>query len=722
MGMNGDFWRRMGLPWQRRPHFEDEVDDELRFHVEMRARELMAAGMEEGEALRSASERFGDLGDTRRRYVSGRARRGRKGRRRQWLLDLGQDLRYGLRAAGRRPGFSAAVIAVLALGIGAPTTVFTLVDAIFFQRPPHIEAPDELVRVFRAWAPGVGGGNIEYDDYRYYRDNASTLSGLAAYGGLGVAAYRTSGGERDQLRLQFVSDNYFEVLGTTPHLGRWFLEAENSSPGRDPVVVVGHGFWTRALGGDPEAVGRSLQINGTEMTVIGVAPDGFAGTANAGPAPDAWTPIAMRGVLARLEDTAWWSRSSEFRERWLDAVGRLAPGVTFEAARDNLVALGEGLAYEGKSPEEGALVSNQVLYRPRQDRELSSLSRMLVAAVFVVLAVAAANVAVLLLSRGAGRSREMAVRTALGAGASRLVRQLLTETVILGAAGGLLGVTLAFAFADLAATLLPVPLNASFAPDGWVLAAATVISLATSILVGLAPALQGARTEVRSAMQDQSLHPGRGRLRGGLVVVQIGLSVVLLAGALMFAASFAKASSQDLGFDPEDVAVLETNLRNLGYDPDQGRVLHRQALDRLAALPGVSAVALSRQLPFGGEWSTSFEAPEGAVANAPDNQMDVGLNAVGPGYFELMGIPIVEGRALAAEHGDGGLAGVVVNETLAEALWPGEPAAGRVLDVGTPFTVVGVARDAVYYRLDEGPGPRPISRRPRAIRAPFISS
>ena len=702
--MRGEFWRRLRLPWLRRDDIEAEIDDELDFHVEMRVRELIEEGLAPDEARKRARDAFGDAAATRRRYVSLRSRQLRRSRLSILAAEFAQDIRIGVRGLRKRPGFTATATLVLALGIGAPTTVFTLVDTIFFQRPNHVEEPHRLIRMFRAWGPGQGGGSLGNPDYRFYQDNVSTLSGLAAYGGATAAAYRVGDAEPDQLTVLHVSDNYFDILGVEAALGRSFFAEENETRGTHPVVVLSTEFWVRGLGSDPSVVGGTITLNGLPFTVVGIAPAGFTGVSPVEAAPDAWTPIAMYGALRRFDEanSAWWERNPRLRDRWLNVVGRVADGVTIEAASANLVALGEALAYEGKDPGEGAFVTPQFLYGPDQEASLKSLSRVLLGVVLIVLLVAASNVAVLLLSRASTRHREIGIRTAIGAGRGRLLRQLLTESLLLGGLGGTLGIAAAFQASQLAGSLLPLPFELRFVPNGWVLVLAAGLTLLTSVVVGLAPALYAARSDVRSVIQDAAPRGGRQRARSALVVAQVGLSLVLVAAAVLFARSFQSAQAEDLGFASSGVLITEVNLGPLGYDADRGRTFVRDALDRLNALPGVRAVSAANRVPFSGDWSTDLPTPPGASADAPE-AIAVGLNAVAPDYFDVMGVEIVAGRALGPEDRAGEAPSIVVNETLARLLWPAGDPIGRVAPIGSGagYTVVGVARDATYYQLGE---------------------
>lgn len=703
--MRGDFWRRLRPRWLQREDFEHEVDDELAFHLEMRQKELMEAGVDPDEALRRAVQDFGDVDATRRRYVARRGRSLRRIRLREWMAEFVQDLRFGLRGLKRRPAFTSAAVVVLGLGIGAPTTVFTLVDTIFFERPEHVEDPHRLVRVFRSYEPGVAGGTLQHADYLYYRENATTLSGFAGYGGEGVASYRLGDGAPGQFELLFTSDNYFDVLGVQPALGRAFTAEENSVPGRDAVAVVSHGFWTRAMGGDPGALGSEIVINSVPFTVVGVAPDGFTGISPVEATPDAWVPFAMYGRLNRVpaEDSAWWTRHPNWVSRWVDGVGRIADGVTFDVAEANLVALGTALDHAHKGPQETVAVTRQFLYRPSQEASLTTLSRVLLGVVGIVLLIAAANVAVLLLSRATTRYREMGIRTAIGAGRGRIVRQLLAESVLLGVLGGVLGVGVAFFSSGMAASFLPLAFQVDFQPDLQVLAAAAALTLVTSMLVGLVPALHsaGARPASFIGNRREGSSGGHGA-RGALVISQIALSLVLVAGAFLFARSFQAATAEDLGFEPDGVLAAQVDLQSLGYSEPEGVAFLTEAMDAVAALPSVRAVAVSNRVPFRGDWSTEIPAPEGATPNLPEDQILIGLNAVGGDYFDVMGVEIVAGRAIGAGDNRDSEPVAVVNEQLAELLWPGQDPIGRVLpEFRRPYRVVGVARDATYYELGE---------------------
>jgi putative ABC transport system permease protein len=629
---------------------------------------------------------------------------GRGRHRATWGRDLVQDTRFAVRTLARRPGFALTAVLVLALGIGAPTTVLTLVNRIFFWHPPDVAQPDRLVRIWRSWAPGQGGGSLGNPDYEYYRAHASTFTGLAAWGGYRPVALSTDGAAVDQVPASFISDNYFQVLGARMALGRAFVPEENRDPGTHPVAVIANGLWRRRFAADPRILGRTISLNGNPFTVVGVAPAGFSGLGPTERTPDVWLPLAMFGAVTHDPDGSWWARMPHDRSNWLSVVGRLVPGVTFQAAQANLSALSAANAYEGKPRGEGVLVSRQYLYNPSEAASLTTLTRMLLGVVAIVLLIAVANVAVLLLSRSTSRSREMGIRVAVGAGRGRLVRQLLAESLVLALAGGLVGVGLAYVLSNAAGSLLPLSFVGAFTPDVRVLLAALALTLITASLAGLGPALQARRGHVAASVDGTHVAGGRGRGRRVLVVAQVALSLVLVAGAALFAKSFWSARTQDLGFRTDHTLVLGVDLRTRGYSSDEGLAFIPRAVERLRALPGVEAVTTSRMVPFQGEWSSDAILPAGARTEAAgDTTLEVGRNAVAPGYFRLMGIPMVRGRGFGPEDVAGGAIAVVVNETLARRLWPGQDPVGRTLHGSSAYTVVGVARDATYYELGEEP-------------------
>ncbi len=625
-----------------------------------------------------------------------------------WMRDVWGDLGIGLRGWRRRPGVAVMAVVVLALGVGATTAVLSLIDRIFLEAPAEVEEPHRLVRVFRAWEGG-GGGWWGHPDYLHFRDNARTVAGLAATAGAElIASYSIDGVNSDQLLLEQVSDNFFDVLGVAPVLGREFVPEEDATPGTHPVVLLGYDFWARAFGSDREVLGRTVTLNGTPFTVIGVMPQAYRGIFPDSPSADAWVPIAMTGVLQRLESTAWWERLPDETSRYLTLIGRLAPGVSFAQAEADFLAASDALQYEGRPEDQTVWVRSDVLYSPRVREQLSTLTRTLMAVVGIVLLIAAANAAVLLLTHAMSRAREIAVRTAMGAGRGRIVRQLVTESAVLGVAAGVLGIGFAFLAVDVAAALMPVSFNGSFRPGGGVMAVGFALAVGTAVTVGLVPAVRAARVDLRSAMRDgDTPTSGRSPLRAALVVGQLGLSVVLLAGALLFGRSFWAASTEEIGFQSENRLVVEVRLRSLGYSREQGRVFMAEAIDRIGRLPDVADVTTTRMVPFdGAQWTSSVDPPPDATPNDGDDIYHA-MNVVSPGYFDVMEMDVLRGRAIDASDVDGAPFVAVVNEALAEAVWPGLDPLGRTLPFreGQEFQVVGVVRNANYWALGEEPVP-----------------
>jgi predicted permease len=621
------------------------------------------------------------------------------------VADLVQDLRYGVRSLLRRPAFAVLAVLILGLGIGANSAIFTLANRMFVSAPPSVDSPSALIRVSRSWAPGQGG-SVAYPDYEWYREGSRTLAGLMAYNPGGIAVTAAHGSGSSAARVWLVSDNYFAVLGLKPAAGRFFVAEENETPGTHPVAVISHGYWERVLGGDPSAVGGDVVLNGTRFTVIGIAPRSFRGLGPAETTPDFWLPIMMKPAVEPAGDDAWYRRLTDSHENWLVVVGRLGPGVGVEAARAELVGLHERLKEQFPSePQDYTVhVTSQYRYYPGTGRSLADMTSMLLVVVGVVLLIASANVAVLLLSRAAVRSREMGVRSALGAGRGRVFRQMVTESLVLALAGGALGLLLSVWGARVAAGLLPFEL-AETGPDMRVVAFTAGVSVLAALLVGTAPAFQATRADVVSLIRERGRRGARSRLQDGLVVLQVGLSLVLVAGAVLFTRSLMAARTRDVGFDTAGLLLVSVNVRNHGYDTERAHAFLRAAHDRVTGLPGVVRATSSRIVPFQGDWTTDLKPPAGAAVTG--EVVTVGLNAVMPDYFETMGIALAGGRGFAASDDLGSDLVVVVNQHLADTFWPGREAVGQLLHVrgedGPPYRVVGVARNATYYRLGEEP-------------------
>ena len=516
-----------------------------------------------------------------------------------------QDIRFGVRTLFKNPAFAVAAALSLALGIGVNTTIFTLVNAVFLN-PLPVERASELVGVFtvdeRNAGPQTNLLQTSRPNYLDYRDKNQAFTGLTAYfGGQGVSL--SLGGEPEQATAEMAEGNYFEVLGIRPALGRLFGPAENEIPGGHPIAVLSYGLWQRRFGGTPDAIGRSFNLNGTPFTVIGVAPEGFRGV-NALVGPDVWVPSMMYRTVMAAQFRQWFE---DRRALLFTIVGRLKPGVALEQAEAQLRTVSKTLEQEYPQPNKGrsAVVRPlaQVTIFPGLRDALELGSVVLMAVVGLVLLIACANVANLLLSRAAARRQEMAVRLALGAGRTRIVRQLFTESMLLGLAGGALGFVFAIWARDAIWASRPpfVPTNfVAITLDGRVMLFTLAVSLVTALGFGLVPALQSSRPNVMDALKEETRSAGRSRRRvtlgNALVVFQVALSLVALIAAGLFLRSIQRAYAIDPGFAVDDVAVLIVSPGQQGYDQPRGERFYREVTERLQGAPGVRAVAWASNL------------------------------------------------------------------------------------------------------------------------------
>jgi putative ABC transport system permease protein len=622
------------------------------------------------------------------------------------------DLRYALRLLAKSPAFTIIAALSLALGIGANTAIFSMVNVILLK-PMPVQEPSRLVSVFMLDQRNPGNLPLSHLNYKDLRDQNRVFSGMAAFAF--AQLNWSSGPESEQIPAQVVSGNYFSLLGAQPALGRGFLPEEDEKP--TPVAIVSHGFWERSLGSDPGIVGRTLTLNRTPFTVIGVARKGFTGTLLGG-GPSVWVPMAMHAVAQ--PNFNWYEQR---RGLFLFAFGRLDPGVSVEQASANLETifgqLEQAFPNDNKGRSAGAVPLLQARLNPQGDDGggIVQISVILMSVVGIVLLIACANIANLLLARANKRRREIAVRLALGASRIRLVRQLLTESTLLSLLGAGLGLALAnwllkiLVSADLE---LPLPVGEEMSLDGRVLAFTAVLAVATGLLFGLAPALQASRADVVPILKNESMPAGSSRhgmgtlvsLRQGLVVAQIALSLISLVAAGLFLRSLRESQAIDTGFETRGVLVMDFNLGREGYTPARGQVFYRQIAERAAALPGVQRSAVAQNAPLGGGILRSV-MPEGTDTTTRDRIL-VQVNSVSPGYLATLGVPLLRGRDFSDSDVEGSPKVVVVNQVMAERFWPGQDALGKRFKFfgDDDFTtVIGVARDAKYNAVAEDPTP-----------------
>ena len=612
----------------------------------------------------------------------------------------------------KSPAFTIIAALSLALGIGANTAIFSMVNVILLK-PVPVSEPDRLVSVFMLDQRNPGNLPFSHLNYKDVRDQNQVFSGMAAF--TFAQLNWSNATESEQIPAQVVSGNYFSLLGVEPALGRAFAPEEDEKA--TPVVVVSHGFWERSLGSDPAIVGKTLTLNRTPFTVVGVGRRGFTGTLLGG-GPSVWVPMSMHDVVQ--PNFNWYEQR---RGLFLLAVGRLAPNVSVDQASANLktvfAQLEQAFPNDNKGRSAGAVSLLQARLNPQgidgDGGGVVQISMILMTVVGIVLLIACANIANLLLARANQRRREIAVRLALGANRLRLVRQLLTESTLLSLFGAALGLLLAqwLLGALIGADLpLPLPVGEEVSLDGRVLAFTAALAIATGLLFGLAPALQASRADVVPVLKTENVPTGDGRrgrllgLRQVLVVVQIALSLVSLVAAGLFLRSLQGSQRIDPGFETSGVLVMNFNLGREGYTPERGQGFYREIAERVSTLPGVRRAAVAQSAPLDGGLRRSV-MPEGADTTTQDRIL-VQVNSVSPGYLDAMGIPLKRGRDFVYTDEEGTPKVVIVNETMAARFWPGEDGVGKRFKFfgDDDFTtVIGIARDAKYNAVAEDPTP-----------------
>jgi predicted permease len=602
-------------------------------------------------------------------------------------------------------GVTLIAVLTLALGVGANTTMFSWVSAVLLNPMPGALRPEEIV-TFSPASATQAILSVSYPNFVDFRDRNDVLAGLIV---TDLVAVSLGGVERSERAWgQLVSANFFDVLGVPMQAGRGFIPEEDKAPMRDAVVVISDGLWERRFSRDPRVVGQTLLLNNRPFAIIGVASPEFQGTYT-GLGLDLYVPIMMQEVVL-----PGGSRLQQRGNSWLDSWARLKPGVSRQQAEAALNGLAQQMGRE--FPETaGMTVSLLPLWNAQQGATsvLGPVLIMLLAVAGVVLLIACANIANLLMARAAGRRREIAVRLSLGAGRARLVRQLLTESLMLAVMGSALGVLLTLWTSGLLAKLAPptgFPVHLNPSVDDRVLLFALGVCVITAVLFGLAPALQSTRSDVSAALKEEagsvSSSKGRGRMRRGLAVAQVSLSMLLLVAAGLFLRSIVKAQTFDPGFNPHSVLLTSMDLFTAGYDRARGMQFQQQLLDRVAAIPGVESVTLARRVPLGlaGRSSTGIEV-EG-YQPAKDETVWSYLNNVGPDYFRTMQIPIRRGRDFQRRDAPESQRVVIINEALARRYWKGREPVGTSIGLGEEkLTVVGVVGDSKFRQLNEAPMP-----------------
>jgi predicted permease len=617
-----------------------------------------------------------------------------------------RDVRYAARGLLARPGFTAVAVLTLALGIGANTTVFCWAKSLLLQPLPGVPEQDRLALLITTSALD-DPRSTSYPDYVDLRDRNETLAGLVAFDMAPLSW--TAADQTERVWGCLVSGNAFEVLGIRAALGRTFLPEEDRTPGAAPVAVVSFGFWKRRLGGDPAVIGSKARFNGHDFTIVGVAPEGFAGPF-VGLSFDVWIPMMMQTRVVPGD------RLAQRGHRWLEVLARLRPGVELQQAQAALDNTARQLARE--HPETNAGQGARLLPMWRSPWGAPEIFRpvlaVLMGVVGLVLLIACANVANLILARSAGRAREIAIRLSVGASRGRLMRQLLTESLLLAGLGGAAGLFLALWSSGLIEAFLPpthLPVGVAPVVGGREFLFALGLTGLTGVVFGLAPALQATRPDVASALKDEAgggLAGGRhrSRLRSALVVAQVALSLLLLVSAGLFLRSLYNAHAVDPGFDPKGLFLGSVDLLPNGYDEARGLAFYRGLLQRVEALPQVRSASLARRVPLGFDGRSDTTVSIEGYEPGPHEELNLEYNTVGPRYFETMGIPLEAGRDFTAQDGPEAERVAIVNDAFVRRYWPEvEPLGRRIRAGGRWLKVVGVIRSIRQHSLGEAPYP-----------------
>ncbi len=624
------------------------------------------------------------------------------------------DLRFAIRMLIKYPAFSIVAFLALVLGIGANTTVFGIINSLVL-RPLPVGHSEEVVKLFTTDNHIPGNQSISVPNFQDFEKQNTAFSAMSAYTFAGVGM--TRGNDTLNAGALLATGNYFDLLQVKPSLGRTFLPEEDSTPNGHPVVVLGYKFWQK-LGADRGVIGSEVTLNGHSFTVIGVAPAAFTGV-DVGFAPDLWAPVSMHQWIRPGGD--FWFESR--RALLMNVMGRLKPGVTISEAQAQMRTIAKQLerAYPDVNKERSIAVlsleaaKSQGLGGPTNENLARNVSLLLLVASASILLIACANVANLLLARSTARQREMAVRLALGAGRGRIVRQLLTESVLLGVLGGIGGVMLAYCLGNVLIALLPptpFPIDLNPEPDWRVLTFSFVVAVLSGIVFGLAPALQMARWNLTQGLRERASTTGgavtRLNLRSMLVVAQIAVSLVLLIASGLFLKSFYKAQAIDPGFRSQNLDIVSINPVLAGYDSDRALQVVHAISDQLRHDPRVAGADVNNFVPlFGGEGRTIVI--DGRDANDEHNRKFANYSPITSGYFQTMGIQLLRGRNFTDQDAEKNAAPVaIIDETMAKEFWPNEDALGRrfrFMINKDPIEVIGIARNSKAVTLGEVPIP-----------------
>jgi putative ABC transport system permease protein len=712
----------------RRRRVESELDEELQFHLDHKIEEGIAEGLSPQEARERALRSMGGL-EQRKEEI-------RDTRRVHWLTDFVEDVRYAFRSLRRTPGLTAFVIVTIALGVGMAAAPYSMLDALVF-RPYPVPHPGEVVTLVSTSRDDAYDG-FSYREYLDIRERAKSYTGVIANTSLLTVGF--AGDTRDLPRAKggmLVSGNYFRALGVDPAIGRGFRDDEDAAPGRDAVVVLGPDFWKNELGGDRSVVGRTIRLNGRDFSVIGVLPETFAGL-YIFDRPDFYIPLAMASAFTADPKKDFFTDRAE---RPLTVRGRLKSGTTLRDARDELALLAKGFEreYPTSNRDRGASVHTMLEMRTRPDEGNWKFAVVFTTLALAVLLVACTNAAGLLLARARTRTREVAVRLAIGAGRFRLIRLLLTESLVLALAGGIAGVAVGYAgIAALQTFSIPseIPVRIPFRMDARVLLVSLGCSVLCALFCGLAPALQSTRLDlVKGLKAGGDDEPGRRRLwgRNALVVAQIALSLMLLAASFLMYRGFQHSLQEGMEFAErakDHMLMVRFDPRLVQYDAARARRFYELLTERVRGEAGVRSVALTQNPPLAlGSFDLVAFVPEGFAMPRDRRSFTALTDSVDEGYFETLGIPILRGRGFRRSDAADAPRVAVVNEHFAKRYWPNGDALGKRIRIddggGPPVEIVGIA-PTIKYGSDYDPridfvyvplAQRPVARLVLLVRA-----
>jgi predicted permease len=679
-----------------------EFEDELEQHLQLLTDRFMSQGMSPREAANAARRQFGNAALLQQRQ--------REARTFLFLSSLWRDFCFGARMLRKHRGSTVAVIVALALGIGMNACIFTFVNALLLRPLAGFKAPGEMREVWEHSRNANGLHSfmpLTYPDYVFFRDHARSFSGILGFDGDPEGIIWNRGGHGEVLHGQLVSGNAFSVAGVGVAIGRSFTPADDQPNNPQPLVILRNNFWKQSLGSDPGIIGKPMMLNGTNYTIIGVAQPGFTGFEVA-MAPDFWTTLSMEEQL--IHDP---SRLTSRNTNWLLTEGRLAPGQSTKSAQAEISLLAREieLAHPDTNKDmDDVLYSFAPVPGPFRGY-VTAFTGMLMVVFALVLVIACANAASLLMVKATGRAREMAVRSALGAGRGRLIRQMTVESLLLALIAGCAAVLLSFWTSHLLLNLIPtsLPISIDLPLDWRVLVFTFLVALSTGVVFGVTPALRGTRVDPVGVIKTETHSGGyrKSRLRTVIMIGEIAVCALLLFSATLCVRSLFNAGSIDPGFDTQNIAVATLDAGSLGYSDAKIQTFYRELDRHIRALPGVVSSSYVNHLPLDASREQTSVTDESLVATLPHG-IPVDVFRVEPGYFKTMGISVVGGRDFEQSELDHKSSVIVVNTAMASRLWPGQNPIGKQVKVGDAkerSAVIGVVKTGNYRSLGEDPIP-----------------